>query len=102
MADVGWAVMMLKSGALVRRAGWRDGAYLLYVPGSRFVVNRPPMNRIYPEGSEVSYHGHVDMKTREGDVVPWSAGQKDLLADDWQEALHGDSPEAPEDDVDNR
>ena len=85
--DIGWAVESLQAGGLVRRSGWNGkGMYLLLVPGSTFVVNRAPMNKIFPEGTEVEYHAHVDMKTAQGYVVPWLCSQADLLADDWEEA----------------
>ena len=85
MQTIGWAVKELQDGRLVRRAGWNGrGMYLLLVPGSKFIVNRPPMNRIFPEGTEVEYHAHVDMKTAQGYVVPWLCSQADLLATDWE------------------
>lgn len=86
MANIGWAVKQLEGGNLVRRAGWNGkGMYLLLVPGSRFTVDRAPMNKIFPEGTEVDYHAHVDMKTAQGYIVPWLCSQADLLADDWEE-----------------
>jgi hypothetical protein len=81
----GHAVAALKAGKRVARAGWNGkGMFLFLVPGSRFKVNRPPLLGIYPEGHEISYHAHIDMKTAQGDVVPWLASQSDVLADDWQ------------------
>jgi hypothetical protein len=53
------------------------------VNGSNFKVSRAPLLGIYPEGTEVSYHSHIDMKTAQGYVVPWLASQVDLLAEDW-------------------
>ena len=38
---------------------------------------------ILGEGKEVKYHGHIDMKTADGMIVPWLASQTDILADDW-------------------
>jgi hypothetical protein len=81
----GHAVEMLKAGHKVARAGWNGkGMFLFLVPGSRFKVNRPPLLGIYEEGTEISYHAHIDMKTATGDVVPWLASQTDVLAADWQ------------------
>lgn len=75
----------LKRGERVCREGWNGkGMFLFLVPGSRFIVNRPPLLGIYPEGTEISYHAHVDMKTAQGDVVPWLCSQTDLLAEDWE------------------
>lgn len=81
----GLAIEALKKGARVARAGWNGkGMFLFLVNGSRFTVNRPPLLGIYPEGTVVDYHAHIDMKTAQGYVVPWLASQPDMLADDWQ------------------
>lgn len=78
------ALDQIKLGQKVSRSGWNGkGMFLFLVPGSRFTVNRPPLLGIYPEGTVVDYRSHIDMKTAQGDVVPWVASQTDLLADDW-------------------
>lgn len=80
----GDALEVLKSGGRVAREGWNGkGMFLFLVPGSTFTVNRPPLLGIYPEGTQVDYHAHVDMKTAQGYVVPWLCSQADMLADDW-------------------
>lgn len=80
----GHAVAALKAGHKVARAGWNGkGMFLYLVPGSRFTVNRAPLLGIYPEGTEIDYHAHIDMKTAQGYCVPWLASQADMLADDW-------------------
>lgn len=82
--NFGNALEALKNGEKVSREGWNGkGMFLFLVPGSRFQVDRPPLLGIYPEGTEISYHAHVDMKTAQGDVVPWLCSQTDMLADDW-------------------
>lgn len=79
------ALEALKRGERVARAGWNGkGMFLFLVPGSTFKVSRAPLLGIYPEGTEIKYHPHVDMKTAQGDIVPWLASQTDLLANDWQ------------------
>lgn len=84
--NFGEALALLKNGKLVARSGWNGkGMFLYLVPGSRFTVNRAPLLGIYPEGAEISYHAHIDMKTATGDCVPWLASQTDVLAEDWQE-----------------
>ena len=81
----GMAVEALKLGKKVCRPGWNGkGMFLFLVPGSIFKVNRAPLLGIYPEGTEVNYHPHIDMKTADGTIVPWLARQTDMLADDWQ------------------
>lgn len=78
------ALKALKDGHRVARAGWNGkGMFLYFVPGSTFKVNRPPLLGIYPEDTEISYHGHVDMKTAQGECVPWVCSQTDMLANDW-------------------
>lgn len=78
------ALEALKSGSKVTRSGWNGkGMFLFLVPGSTFKVNRAPLLGIYPEGTEINYHAHVDMKTADGMIVPWVSSQTDLLANDW-------------------
>jgi len=82
--DFGEALRVLKQGGKVARAGWNGrGMFLFLVPGSTFHVNRPPLLGIYPEGTEIKYHAHVDMRTAGGQIVPWVCSQSDMLADDW-------------------
>lgn len=83
--DFGVALALLKAGCRVYRRGWNGkGMYLILVQGSRFTVNRPPLLGVYPPGTEIEYHAHIDMKTAQGYVVPWVASQSDLLAEDWE------------------
>lgn len=80
----GAAVELLKRGGKVARQGWNGkGMFLFLVPGSTFTVNRAPLLGIYPEGTQVDYCPHIDMKTADGKIVPWLASQTDVLAEDW-------------------
>lgn len=82
--NFGQALEQLKLGNRVARSGWNGkDMFLFFVPGSKFTVNRAPLLGIYPEGTEISYRAHVDMKTAQGDVVPWLCSQTDMLAEDW-------------------
>jgi len=82
--NFGQALDELKAGNKVAREGWNGkGMFLFLVPGSRFAVNRPPLLGIYPEGTIIDYHAHVDMKTAQGDIGPWLCSQSDMLAEDW-------------------
>lgn len=82
--DFSTALLYLRQGRRVARLGWNGkDMFLFLVPGSTFKVNRAPLLGIYPEGTEIQYHGHIDMRTAQGYVVPWVASQADLLADDW-------------------
>jgi len=83
--NFGEALEAIKSGARVARSGWNGkGMFLFLVPGSTFAVNRPPLLGSYPEGTPINYRPHIDMKTADGEIVPWVASQSDLLCDDWQ------------------
>lgn len=82
--NFGQALEALKDGKKVGRDGWNGkGMFLFLVPGSTFKVNRPPLLGIYPEGTEINYCPHIDMKTADGKIVPWLASQTDVLAEDW-------------------
>lgn len=84
MMNFGSALQALKNGQKVAREGWNGrGMFLFLVPGSVFKVNRAPLLGIYPEGTEINYCPHVDMKTADGKVVPWLCSQTDMLAEDW-------------------
>lgn len=80
----GEALLMLEQGKKVSRSGWNGkGMFLFLVQGSTFTVNRAPLLGIYPEGTEINYHAHVDMRTATGEIVPWLCSQTDMLAKDW-------------------
>lgn len=78
------ALEFLKDGEKVARRGWNGvGMFIFLVPGSTFKVSRSPLMGIYPEGTEINYHAHIDMKTAQGYIVPWIASHSDLLSADW-------------------
>ena len=82
--NFGSALQALENGQKVAREGWNGkGMFLFLVPGSTFSVSRSPLLGIYPEGTEINYCPHVDMKTADGKVVPWLCSQTDMLAEDW-------------------
>jgi len=81
----GGALAALENGKKVARTGWNGKRMFIFlVPGSEFKVNRAPLLGIYPEGTEISYQPHIDMKTADDTIVPWLASQSDLLANDWE------------------
>lgn len=81
----GEALELLKEGQRVQRIGWKGKDMFLYlVRGTQFEVNRAPLDGIYPKGTMVRYLPHIDMRTADGDHVPWLASQSDILGDDWQ------------------
>ena len=82
--DFGNAVRELKAGKKVARAGWNGkGMFVFLVPGSNFKVNRPPLLGIYPEGTEINYRPHIDLKGADGSVSTWAPSCSDALAEDW-------------------
>jgi hypothetical protein len=84
MFDFSTALTYIKTGKKVTRQGWNGkGMFLFLVNGSTFTVNRPPLLGIYPEGTEINYRPHIDMRTANGEIVPWVASQSDLLETDW-------------------
>lgn len=84
------ALTHLKAGKRLTRAGWHGlGQFLFLVPGSVFNVNRAPLLGIFPEGKEVRYHSHIDIKLLNGDIAVWSPSNTDVLADDWSVIFDG-------------
>lgn len=92
--DFSKALELVKEGKKLARSGWNGFArkdwneksqmFVYLVQGSNFVVNRKPLTEFYPEGTEIEYHAHIDMKTAQGYCIPWLASQADLLAEDWE------------------
>lgn len=85
--DFGEALTALKAGGRVTRAGWNGvGMWLVLVPGSAITVEiGRPLGNAAPElvGQQVQYLPHIDMRTTQGQIVPWLASQTDVLAEDW-------------------
>lgn len=82
--DFSEALLNIKAGKRLARAGWNGkGMFIFLVNGSTFAVNREPLLSILGEGTIVNYHGHIDMRTADGMIVPWLCSQTDMLATDW-------------------
>jgi len=79
----GSAVAALKQGYKVARSGWGLEKFTFLVNGSKFQVNRPPLNTIFEEGTEVSYRPHIDFKDANGEIGVWNPSSSDILAEDW-------------------
>lgn len=89
----GVALDLVKSGYLMQRKGWNGkGMFIFLVPGSTFKVNRAPLMGIFPEGTEIQYRSHIDIKAADGRVSPWVPSQSDLLADDWIKVFDPNTP----------
>ncbi len=84
--DFGIALGMLKQGKKVARLGWNGkGMFIYLVDGSQFKVTKPPLSNFYPEGTEVTFQPHIDMKSANGTIFTWTAAIPDLLGEDWFE-----------------
>ena len=78
------ALYHLKKGDKVARTGWNGkDMYVFLVNGSKFTVNREPLISMFPEGTEIEYRPHLDMKAVDGTIGVWLASQSDILAEDW-------------------
>jgi len=84
VTDFGWALKHLRDGDCVRRKAWVDEAFIYFVAGSSFKVNRPPLNGVFTEGTEVSYMAHIDMRHPNRDLGVWGPTMEDLIATDWE------------------
>lgn len=82
--NFGKAIDALKRGHKVAREGWNGkGMFVYLVEGSQFSVNRAPLNKIYPDGTKITYRPHMDLKTADGSIATWSPSGSDALAEDW-------------------
>lgn len=92
--EIGWAVMLMKRGEKVRRAGWNGkGMWLAYSPGSTGLPAEKfwaKHNRQFAEenGGQADVLPCITMKTADGKILMgWLASQTDILATDWEIAL---------------
>jgi len=85
--SIGEAKELLKLGYRVRHKLWKD-SFLIYVPGSKFKVNRPPLLGVFEEGTEVDYEAHIDVVdicpiTQKIFVKPYVFTQDDIMRYKW-------------------
>jgi hypothetical protein len=81
----GLAVEALKKGQKLARAGWNGkGMFVFIVNGSTFKVSRAPLLGIFPEGAEINYRPHIDIKNVDGSISTWVPSIGDVMAEDWQ------------------
>lgn len=90
----GHALVALKAGKKVARAGWNGkGMFLILVGGTkdaRLVDGTPYHVALFnkktgEETNIATINPHIDMKTATGEFQPgWLASQTDMLANDWQ------------------
>lgn len=81
----GDALHFLKQGLKLQRRGWNGkGMFVFLVNGSTFKVNRAPLLGIFPEGTEINYRPHIDIKNVDGSIATWVPSIGDVMAEDWQ------------------
>ena len=81
------ALEHIKTGIRMQRTGWNGkNMFVFLVNGSEFVVNRPPLLGIYPEGTVIKYNAHIDIKNVDGSISTWIPCIADILSNDWQTA----------------
>ena len=81
----GLAVEALKKGQKLARAGWNGKCMFVFlVNGSTFNVSRAPLLDIFPEGTEINYPPHIDIKNVDGSISTWVPSIGDVMAEDWQ------------------
>ena len=82
--DFGVALQHLREGKRVKRSHWKNVDFIFLVAGSKFSVNRLPLNQFFVEGTEIKYRPHIDMCGIDGSVGVWTASNGDILASDWE------------------
>jgi len=85
--NIGEAKQLLELGYKVKYKYW-ENSFLIYVPGSKFKVSRPPLLGAFEEGTEVNYGAHIDVvnicpATQEISVRPYVFTQDDIMHDKW-------------------
>lgn len=81
----GHAIVALKSGLKVARAGWNGkGMFLYHVSANAYPAQTAIAKAHWGEDAKVPYRAYIAMKTVDNDVQVWTASQTDVLADDWQ------------------
>lgn len=80
----GHAILALKSGRRVKRAGWNGKKMFLFMTKGRKVSNDQQLSFAFFNTPEVVLKDHIDMCNAKGEYVSgWLASQGDMLAEDW-------------------
>ena len=83
--DFSIALAGIKQGQTWGRKEWKNARYVFLVEGSKFGVNRAPLNKFFADGVEITYRPHIDMMGADCSVGTWSPSMVDLVATDWYE-----------------
>lgn len=80
----GHALVKLKQGFKVARAGWNGkGMFVYLVPAASYPVQTGAAKSHFGEGALVPYRAYLALKTTDDDVATWVPSCSDVLADDW-------------------
>ena len=80
--DFGDAIVALKAGECVARAGWNGkGMWLVLIKGT--AVQQAIGDCYGSDGETFPVLDAVYMKTADSSLVPWLCSQTDMLAEDW-------------------
>lgn len=82
MASFSEVLKALNDGKKARHIDMVD-RFIYKVNGSKFIVNRPPLNEMYPEGTEINYMPHIDIGDSKGNAMVWTPSQWDIFRCDW-------------------
>lgn len=91
--NIGKALEALDDGKAVQRQGWNGAGLFVYrVPAASYPAQTGVAKAYFGEDALVPYQAYLAMKTADGTVVPWTASQTDLQAEDWivLEVKHAD------------
>jgi len=85
--NIGEAKQLLELGYRVKHKYW-ENSFLIYVPESKFKVNRLPLLDAFREGTEVNYEAHIDVVdicpvAQEIFVKPYVFTQDDIMRYRW-------------------
>jgi hypothetical protein len=80
----GDAVLMLKSGQKLARAGWNGkGMFVYLVPAAAYPVQTGAAKSHFGENSMVPYNAYMAIKNVDDTVSTWVPSVNDVLAEDW-------------------
>ena len=82
--NFGDALVALKAGLKVQRAGWNgSGMFAYLVPAASYPAQTAVARTHFGEDALVPYREYLALKTEQGDVATWAPSCSDALAEDW-------------------
>lgn len=87
VAGFGWALSLMKDGKKMTREGWNGrNMWVVYqkaYPDGIAINANTAEATGYPEGSLRRFLPYLMLCTADGNFVPWTPSQTDVLAEDW-------------------